>query len=169
MTVLVCYAGKMGGTQGIADAIGDQLRTHGLAAVVADAATAYDPSSYQAVVLGSAIYMGKWRSEAVAALSRLAKQRSDRPIWLFQSGPFTSTIDQSTTPTPKKVLGLAKTCGAARPMTFGGRIEPGTAKGFLAKRMAVGANAGDHRDFVAIRRWADSIALATLAAAAPPV
>ena len=48
--------------------------------------------------------------------------------------------------------------GAPVPMTFGGRIEPATAKGFIAKKMAKGPNAGDFRDDGRIRQWADGIA-----------
>jgi menaquinone-dependent protoporphyrinogen oxidase len=43
-------------------------------------------------------------------------------------------------------------------MTFGGRIEPATAKGFIAKKMAKGPHAGDFRDDERIRHWADGIA-----------
>lgn len=53
---------------------------------------------------------------------------------------------------------LADAAGAPRPVTFGGRLEAATARGFLAKKMAEGPTAGDFRDFARIRQYAKDIA-----------
>lgn len=91
------------------------------------------------------------------------------PVWLYQSGPCDTDTDRAEVAVPKKVRRLAATIGAAAATTFGGRIEPGTAKGFLARKMAEGPTAGDYRDFDEIRQWAVGIAaqLATARAALP--
>lgn len=65
MKVLVAYASKHGATQGIAEAIAEQLRVRGLSAEAIPAAADMDLGSADAVVLGSAIYVGSWRDEAV--------------------------------------------------------------------------------------------------------
>ena len=52
---------------------------------------------------------------------------------------------------------LVAVIGADDPVTFGGRIEPSTAKGFMAKRMANGPMAGDYRDWPKIREWAGQV------------
>ena len=155
--VLVAYATKMGGTKGIADTIGDELTRDGIEAHVHDAAAVTDIKAYDAVVIGSAIYTNRWRPEALRLLS-LAGRGSPMPVWLFQSGPLGEGAETLQVAIPKKVARLADSLGAPVPMTFGGRIEPATAKGFIAKKMAKGPNAGDFRDVERIRHWADGIA-----------
>lgn len=156
--VVVAYATKMGATQGIAEAIGEELQRAGMAVTVTDAAELDSLDGYDAAVVGSAVYMGRWRSEALELLEHQAAHGSSKPIWLFQGGPFEQHVDQSTAATPRKVTILAETLGAAGPVTFGGRIEPATAKGFMARKMAAGVKAGDYRDFTQIRGWAQGIA-----------
>jgi menaquinone-dependent protoporphyrinogen oxidase len=161
--VLVAYATKMGATKGIADAIGDELTRDGIDAHVHNAAEVNDLKGYDAAVIGSAIYTNRWRPEAIRLLS-LADRGNPIPVWLFQSGPLgedPETGEGAKTmqvAVPTKVARLAESIGAPVPVTFGGRIEPATAKGFIAKKMAKGPMAGDFRDFDRIRHWADGIA-----------
>ncbi|MEP6979439.1 MAG: flavodoxin domain-containing protein [Nakamurella sp.] len=164
-SVLVAYATKMGGTKDIATAIGAQLAGTGLNVTVRDANDVKALDGYDAVVIGSALYTGRWRGEAVAVLARQAEKGAATPVWLFQSGPCGGPVPD-VTPAPKRVQQLAAAVGAAAPTTFGGRLEPATARGFVARRMAKGRLAGDFRDFDAIRAWADDIA-ATLAVPTP--
>ena len=86
--VLVAYATKYGATAGIAEKIGQVLREAGLAVDVMPAGQAGDPAAYQAVVLGSAVYIGKWRKEAANYLKAHEKALAQRPVWLFNSGPL---------------------------------------------------------------------------------
>ena len=155
--VLVAYATKMGGTKGIADTIGDELTRDGIEAHVHNAADVTDLKAYDAAVIGSAIYTNRWRPEAIRLLS-LADRGSPMPVWLFQSGPLGEGAKTMQVEVPKKVARLAESLGAPVPVTFGGRMEPATAKGFIAKKMAKGPNAGDFRDDGRIRHWADGIA-----------
>ncbi|HEY5116958.1 MAG TPA: flavodoxin domain-containing protein [Nakamurella sp.] len=155
--VLVAYATKMGGTKGIADTIGDELTRDGIEAHVHDASAVKDIKAYDALVIGSAIYANRWRPEAIRLLS-LADRGNPIPVWLFQSGPLGEGAETMQVEIPKKVARLVEALGAPVPMTFGGRIEPATAKGFIAKKMAKGPNAGDFRDDGRIRQWADGIA-----------
>ena len=66
--VLVTYASKYGATVGIAEKIGEVLRQAGLQADVAPVDGIRDLNAYQAVILGSAIYIGKWHKGAEAFL-----------------------------------------------------------------------------------------------------
>ena len=66
--VLVVYATKYGATAGIAEKIGQVLQEAGLSVDVQPADQAGDPTAYQAVVLGSAVYVGRWRKEAARYL-----------------------------------------------------------------------------------------------------
>jgi menaquinone-dependent protoporphyrinogen oxidase len=56
MRVLVTYGSKRGGTEGIANMIGDALRQEGLEVDVASADRAADPEAYAAVIVGGALY-----------------------------------------------------------------------------------------------------------------
>lgn len=86
-TVLIAYATKYGATAEIAEKIGEVLRKRSLPVEVLRADRVTDVTSYAAVVLGSAVYMGQWRSEAVTFLERNEQQLATLPVWLFSSGP----------------------------------------------------------------------------------
>ena len=64
MTVLVAAASKYGATAEIAEAIGRGLREGGVAADVRPVEQAGDLSGYAGVVLGSAVYVGRWLEPA---------------------------------------------------------------------------------------------------------
>jgi len=169
-TVLVVYASKMGGTKGIADAIGAELTATGLAVTISDAADVRSLDGYDAVVLGSAIYASRWRPAAVRILKLLAARAGALkpiPTWLFHSGPCGANADEQVMP-PKKVSTSAHRINTPSPVTFGGRLDPLTATGFIARKMAAGPLAGDFRDFTRIRAFAAGIA-DQLTAAKPTV
>jgi menaquinone-dependent protoporphyrinogen oxidase len=153
--VLVVHAGRMGSTRQIAETIADELRAGGLSADVCAAADALDPSGYRAVVLGSALYLRRWRPDAVRFLRRNLTTLRDRSVWLFQGGP----IDPATvTPVPRSVLRIAARLGTRPPTTFGGRLDAQHARGLLARWMASSADIrGDSRDWAAIHAWARDI------------
>jgi menaquinone-dependent protoporphyrinogen oxidase len=154
--VLVAYATKMGGTKEIAEAIAARIRAASHEVTLLDAADVRSVEPYKAVVLGSALYAMRWRPEAVKLLKRNEHVLARKPVWLFHSGPLGT--DLSPQKAPRKVRELATRIGADQPMTFGGRLTPQTAAGFLARRMAKGPMAGDYRDWEAIELWAHSIA-----------
>lgn len=85
--VLVAYATKYGATAEIAEKIGQVLRQAGLQADVLPVKRVHDLTPYKAVILGSAVYIGKWRSEAVKFLKANEKALAERPVWMFSSGP----------------------------------------------------------------------------------
>ena len=64
MTVLVAAASKYGATAEIAEAIGRGLRETGVAADVRPVEQVGDLSGYTEVVLGSAVYVGRWLEPA---------------------------------------------------------------------------------------------------------
>ena len=160
--VLVAYASKMGATAGIAEAIGDELRIHGHDVDVLDVAEVHTVEPYDAVVLGSAIYARRWRRDAVRFLRHNVEELRRRQVWLFHSGPVGPDKDQEQD-MPTAVRRLAHEIGATPAVTFAGRLEPATAKGFLARRLAAGALAGDSRDWAKVHAWAADISAAIAA------
>jgi menaquinone-dependent protoporphyrinogen oxidase len=155
--VLVAYATKMGGTAGIAEIVARELRDHGMAVDVRPVADVHDLGGYRIVVLGSALYMRRWRPEAVRFLRRHSGPLCAVAVWLFQSGPCGPDAAHPDQPEPGNVARLRAAIGADPPITFGGVLDPATARGFLARRMARGELAGDFRDPARIRRWAAGI------------
>ncbi|MCS7038933.1 MAG: flavodoxin domain-containing protein [Anaerolineae bacterium] len=160
--VLVAYATKYGATAEIAERIAQVLRTAGLTVVVAAADATADLRPYTAVVLGSAVYAGAWRKEAVAFLEAQAEGLAQRPLWRFSSGP-TGQGD------PVALLKGWRFPDAQRPLLerirprdialFHGRLDP--ARLNLAERLlikGIKAPTGDFRDWPAIEAWAQGIA-----------
>lgn len=85
--VLVIYASKYGATREIAERIGAVLHQAGLNPDVRPVNGPVDLTSYRAVVLGSAVYIGKWQKEAEVFIKANEKNLAAQPVWLFSSGP----------------------------------------------------------------------------------
>jgi menaquinone-dependent protoporphyrinogen oxidase len=164
--VLVAYASKMGSTAEIGDALAERLAAAGLDVDRRSVGDVGDVDAYQAVVLGSAVYLGRWRSDALGFLKRFGRGLSRRPVWLFQSGPLDDSTDREDVPLPRRVDAVARAIGVRGHVTFGGRIDPEHADGFMARRMVDGGLGRDFRDFDRVRAWADAIAT-ELGACAP--
>ena len=87
MQVLVAYASKYGGTAEIARKIGQGLNQAGLRTETVPVEKVKDLTPYEAVVLGSGVYIGNWRKEATKFLKANEEVLGKRPVWLFSSGP----------------------------------------------------------------------------------
>lgn len=85
--VLVTYATKHGATVEIAEKIGEVLQETGLPTDVVPVKQLKDLAPYSAVILGSAVYIGRWRKEAVKFLENNEQALAERDVWLFSSGP----------------------------------------------------------------------------------
>lgn len=51
---------------------------------------ARDVAGYDALVIGSAVYMGSWMKDVAEFVRRHVQALSARPVWLFSSGPLGS-------------------------------------------------------------------------------
>ncbi|MCB0876858.1 MAG: flavodoxin domain-containing protein [Solirubrobacterales bacterium] len=159
MAVLVAYASKHGSTAEIAEAIAAELRERGLDADCLEAAEAGDVGAYDAVVLGSAVYMKRWQGDARHFLRRHSKELSGLPFWVFSSGPTGDPAeDDAAWEEPKRTIAKAEKLGARDHVVFGGRISPES--GRMAKAMAENTpeEFRDRRDWAEIRSWAAGIA-----------
>jgi menaquinone-dependent protoporphyrinogen oxidase len=160
--VLVAYATKYGATAEIAEKIGEVLRQAGLATDVVPADRAGDVGAYQAVVLGSAVYIGQWRKEAAKFLQANESALAEKPVWLFSSGP-TGEGDVAELMQgwrfPGKLQPIADRIGARDIAVFHGTVDADKLN-FLERWMLknVKAPAGDYRDWETIIAWATAIA-----------
>ncbi len=157
-SVLVVYASRMGSTGEIASAVGERLTRRGYDVEVHSTATARDARLYDAVIVGSAVYLGRWDRTALRYLQAQAPDLAERPTWLFQSGPCGTGARTERTPTPRAVARCCAKIGIAPPVTFGGNLDKARATTWLSRRVATGGLAGDSRDWNQINAWADVVA-----------
>lgn len=152
--VLVAYGTKMGGTAGIAQRIEEVLADGGHDVVVSPPAKV--EGSFDAAVIGSALYAGRWRSGPVKALRRLARQDPAPLTWLFHSGPLGEDADEPQA-LPRAVARLAEQLDAQDVVTFGGRLDEEHAVGWIARAMLRNGKGGDWRDLDGAAAWASAI------------
>jgi len=159
--VLVAYASKRGSTAEIARAIADKLRECGLSVECLSARDVHTIEPYDAVVLGSAVYVGRWPGDARHFLRRYADDLSVRPFWAFSSGPVgeVGAAQDPASIEPASIVERLEHLGVREHMVFGGRVltDPkNRLERLLVERTAPGYR--DRRDWREIHAWASSIA-----------
>ena len=83
--VLVGYATAAGSTEGIAERITAVLRGAGAAVVCSPVGPDLDPTTFDAVVLGSAVHDMAWLTPALDFLGRVPAVATPR-LWCFSVG-----------------------------------------------------------------------------------
>ncbi len=157
MKVLVAVASRHGSTREIGDAVAEVLRTAGFEVDVQDPDDVESVEPYDAVVLGSSVYVGRWAASARALVDRCAWALSKRPVWLFSSGPVGTPLAPAAD--AEELSGIMTRIRARGHRTFPGRLDTGGLG--LAERAAVAllqAEQGDFREWRDIADWASAIA-----------
>jgi menaquinone-dependent protoporphyrinogen oxidase len=158
MRVLVAYGSKMGGTRGLAETIGESFQARGIDVVVLPAAEVRSPDGFDVVVLGGALYAGRWHRDARRFAARHRAALHDLPVWLFSSGPLDDSATEREIPPVRQARKVMDRLGAEAHVTFGGRLEASpVGGGWMARAMAKKA-AGDWRDAEQVDAWVDGIA-----------
>jgi menaquinone-dependent protoporphyrinogen oxidase len=164
MRVLVCAASKHGSTAEIAERIFSvldrELNRNGGHATVELCAPERVPGmdGYDAVVLGSAVYMGRWLADARELVSTHAETLATRPVWLFSSGPVGQPAKPDEDPIDAAAMVAATHARGHR--LFSGRLDRHRL-GLREKAVVVAFRApeGDFRDWPAIEAWATDISV----------
>ena len=151
MRVIVVFGSREGGTQGIAQAVGEELVAAGHQTDVLSASDARSPAGYDAVVLAGALYAWHWAGSLPAWVRRHQETLSQLPVWALSSGPLDDSASGTDLPPPSSVLRLLDRIGCHEHRTFGGRIEAGSD---AAKR---GMPVGDWRNLDDVRTWARDV------------
>lgn len=171
--LLVVVATRHGSTEEIAEAVARGAadcpagREAGLSVVTVHARQQLSPASFDAVVLGSAVYAGRWLDPARQYAALYADQLRTRPVWLFSSGP----IGEPPFPPdePYDAPAIADLTGAREHRVFPGRLDRARLSfGERAMVTAMRAPIGEFRDWTAITSWAAEIA-ASVGARTPVV
>jgi menaquinone-dependent protoporphyrinogen oxidase len=157
MKILVSAASKHGSTMEVAEAIGRVLDDAGLDADVKPLEEVGSIDGYDAFVLGSAVYVGRWLPQATAFVSDHAEQLRGRPTWLFSSGPIGSP-EPLPKGQPEGISDLAEEIGARANHIFTGKLDRSQLSfGEKVITSAVRAPDGDFRDWPAVETWARGI------------
>jgi len=156
-SILVAYATKHGSTREVAETIAGVLRADGYDVVVRRASDVSSLDDVEAVVLGGALYTGRWHRDARRFLSRFRGELAARRLAIFGMGPKTmSTEDVAGS---RDQLGRAlQSFPDLQPVTtavFGGVIDPSVLR-FPFSHLP----ASDARDWRQIRRWATEVSAA---------
>jgi menaquinone-dependent protoporphyrinogen oxidase len=165
MHILIAVASRHGGTREIAEGIAQELRALRHTVDVRDAGQAAMDGE-DAVIIGSAVYMGNWLPAARAFVTANQFALRGMPVWLFSSGPL-GAAHPAPAVDPAHLTALLQTTGARGHHLFGGKIVPRDLNlGEWLITKAIHVTEGDYRDWAAIRDWADEIAGALLPAPA---
>ena len=157
MTVLVAAASKYGATAEIAEAIGRAQRESGVSADVRPVEQAGDLSGYAGVVLGRAVYVGRWLESARRFVDEHADELAAKPTWLFSSGPV-GDPPKPEAAEPVQIEPLMAATKARGHWLFAGKIEKGKVGfGERALLLALRVPEGDFRDWAEIAAWATMI------------
>jgi menaquinone-dependent protoporphyrinogen oxidase len=162
--ILVAYASRAGSTAGVAEAIGQTLAESGAQVEVRPMKDVEDLAPYRAVVAGSAIQGGKWLPEAMQFMQTHQAALAQKPFAAFlvcmtlaiANGKYREHVADFLQP----VRALVRPVGEG---LFAGALDISKVPSFrdrLMFRLSVifGVwSEGDHRDWNAIRAWAESI------------
>lgn len=112
---------------------------------------------YDAVILGSGVYVGHWLRSAREFVDRHEAELAQLPVWLFSSGP----VGDPPTPleNPAEVVAVARRVDSRGHRLFPGKIEKDelgiTEKALLT---LVRAAPGDFRPWSEIAEWVEAVA-----------
>ena len=159
MKVLVCAATKYGATGEIANVVADVLAEKGLEVTMIPPEQADAIEQFDAVVLGSAVYMGQWMKPARELVDRSAAALAARPVWLFSSCPVGEPAKPAENPVD--VSKIIQSTKARDHRVFTGRlVRKHLSFPDRAMASAIRAAEGDFRNWADIRAWAAGIASA---------
>jgi menaquinone-dependent protoporphyrinogen oxidase len=160
--ILVAYASRAGSTGGVAEAIAEVLCQEDLAVDLRLARDVADVSAYRAVVVGSAIYMGRWLSEAADFLQAHQDTLRKIPVAYFS---VCLTLKDDTEENRRTVAAyldpVRERVPQVRPVDvglFAGKLQGDNLSALyrlIVKAMELPE--GDYRDWTSIQAWAQKL------------
>jgi menaquinone-dependent protoporphyrinogen oxidase len=168
-SILVGYATRYGSTQEVAETVATTLREGGLEVDLQPMREVQTLDGYGAVVLGAAVYIGKWHKEAHQFLLRHQEAQAliQRPVAVFALGPLHRDEQEMQGSRAKLDTELANypwLTPIALEM-FVGKYDPARLRfpdnliAGLPGTPLHGLPAVDFRDWATIRAWAKNLAV----------
>jgi menaquinone-dependent protoporphyrinogen oxidase len=157
--LLVTYASRAGSTFEVAAYVAKVLRGMGATVDVAPIPSVHEVKGYDAVVIGSAIRMGRWLPEAIAFVQMHRETLSHIPTAYFLVSGLLRDNDPEI---QRKVLSyldpVRKILEPTSIGMFAGKIDYSSIDGFdRSIAEAVSSAQGDWRNWEAIRSWAQGL------------
>lgn len=163
MKALVTVASRHGATTEIGTAVAESLQAAGIEVDVVPPDGVGSLAGYDAVIVGSGLYLGRWLGPARTFVEARADELRRVPVWLFASGPITPVKDEADIAEGEKLRALI---GGRDNRLFAGRLEKRGLNVFERVSVSmVGSPWGDYRPWDEIRHWAEGIAVALREAA----
>jgi len=159
MKVLVTVGSKHGASDEVGAALRTALSEAGLEAVQLPPEQVPSLDGYDAVVLGSGVYAGRWVEAAKKFVDGHLDELRARPVWVFSSGPLGEPPKPDEEPPDGRAV--AERVGAREHRVFAGSLD--RAKLGFGERAIVGmvkAPYGDFRSWPTIAAWGTGIARA---------
>lgn len=157
--ILVTYATRGGSTFEVAVCVAEMLCAAGASVDITYVTAVHEVQGYDAVVVGSAIRMGRWLPEAVAFVQTQRESLSHVPVAYFV---VSGMLRNDTPETRRKVRAfLDPMCRMLEPASIGlfaGKLSYTLMNGF-ERNIAEGISSseGDWRNWEAIRGWAKGL------------
>ncbi|AOZ72742.1 flavodoxin [Boudabousia tangfeifanii] len=157
MKILVTAASKHGSTAEVSERIAEILRENGLEVVNQSPENVLSLDSFDAVVIGSAVYMTNWMAPAKDFVARFSEELRHIPVWAFSVG--LSGVPKGTVQDPSRVGPVLVEVAPVEHQTFPGRLNPSVLN--LRERSIArlgGAVEGDFREWDQVEAFAKKIA-----------
>jgi menaquinone-dependent protoporphyrinogen oxidase len=166
--VLIAYVSRSGSTEDVAEAMGVAMEEAGIEVDVKPVANVESIQSDTSVVIGTALYVGRFPKEFHKFVTRFRRELGNVRPWVFVLGPtenepkhFAAAEEQA-----RKELAKYPWLHAADVRVLGGRFDPHHLKLPFPFSLAMKlpgnpmkkVPARDIRDWDFIRRWAGGIA-----------
>jgi menaquinone-dependent protoporphyrinogen oxidase len=163
--ILVAYASRAESTAGVAETIGKTITQNGVQVDVIPMQNVKEITSYQAYVVGSAIQNRQWLPEALQFIQSNQADLAQKPVALFsvcmtlamKNGErFRSDVQQWVSPARRFVRPVSEglftgALDISKIPTFGDRLK------FRLSVLFGVWSEGDHRDWEAIKAWAEEL------------
>lgn len=157
MKTLVAVASKHGSTMEIGERIASALSVAELRVDLRPVDQVHSVAAYDAAVIGSGVYMGRWLGAGRDFVEKHASELSRMPVWMFSSGPITDKVDPADAADGIRLLEAAH---GREHKLFAGKLEKDRL-GLMERTIVrmVHPVDGDYRPWEEIEAWAKSIAM----------
>jgi menaquinone-dependent protoporphyrinogen oxidase len=157
--ILIAYASRTGSTAEIARAVAKELEAMGFGVVVGEIDTVSSISGFDAVVIGTPVYMGNPGKSVGKFVTRFREGLGNVPVAAFAVGM--APVDSKVGSVDIVRENLQKSLHPLRAVAttvFAGRLDPDRMS-FMDRIMTrlMGVQTGDFRDWDAIALWARNL------------